>query len=85
MKPLMLALALLTLAPLARAQVVIQAPPIPGVTVAPSGEAEYWRRRHERDDEWRRRAEFRDEEHRREEWLRSHCVRSWGGDEWCRR
>ena len=89
MKPLLVALALVTLPPLARAQVTIQpGPGGPNVTIGgPREEPDCWRRRREgeREEEWRRRAEFREEEHRREEWQRSHCVRDHGGEEWCRR
>ena len=85
MKTMLLTLALLTAAPLAHAQVIIQAPAIPGVTV-PDHE-NYWRERREgdREDAWRRREEYREEEHRREGWQRSHCVRDWQNQEYCRR
>ena len=81
MKTALLALALISLAPIAQAQIVIQAPPIPGVRPAyPEG---YWRG--EEREGWRRREEYREEEHRREEWQRAHCVRDWQGREFCRR
>ncbi len=89
MKTALLALALLSVAPLAQAQIVIQAPPIPGIGLGgpPRGpyQDDYWRHRREGDDEWRRRAEFREEEHRRIEWRRAHCVRDYRGEEYCRR
>ncbi len=90
MKTVLLVMALISVAPLAQAQIVIQTPPIPGVTrpLGPPGDPDdHWRRRHEgdREDEWRRRAEFRHEEHRREQWHRPHCVRNWQGEEYCRR
>ena len=85
MKVALLALALVGLAPLAQAQIVIQAPAIPGVTTRPNGD-DYWRGRREgQPDEWRRRSEFNEEEHRREEWQHGHCVRDYRGEEYCRR
>ena len=88
MKALLMALALVSVAPLAHAQVIIQTPGIPGFRPPgppPRDEEDYWRRRREGEEEWRRRAEFREEEHRREEWRRAHCVRDYRGEEYCRR
>ena len=59
------------------AQVSIRAP---GVAID-AGPHPYWRG----DAEWRDRREFRESEYRRNEWLRDHCVRDWGGHEYCRR
>lgn len=85
MRYVLLALALVSVAPAAHAQIVIQAPPIPGVGPRPYGN-DYWREHREgREDEWRRRAEFREEEHRRMDWRRAHCVRDYRGEEFCRR
>ena len=82
MKSVLFGLALLVAAPVvAQAQIVIQAPPIPGVVGGPP-RGPYWRGE---GDDWRRRAEFRDEEHRRREWRRDHCVRDYRGEEFCRR
>lgn len=77
----LLAVALLGGAAAAQAQIVIQAPPLPGVVGGPPP-GPYWRGG---GDEWRRRAEFREIEHRRWEWRREHCVRDWHGEEFCRR
>ena len=84
MKAALLTLALITAAPLANAQIVIQ-PAVPGVERRDPDD--YWRRRrdNDREDEWRRREEYREEAHRREDWARSHCVRDWQGQEYCRR
>ena len=81
MKTALLALALISLSPLAHAQIVIQAPPLPGVRQ--EYREDYWRG--DRRDEWRRREEYREEEHRREDWQRAHCVRDYRGQEFCRR
>lgn len=89
MKSVILALALVTAIPLAgRAQIVIQAPYIPGITTrAEPDRGDYWRRQrdNEREAEWRRRDEYRGEEARRRDWQRAHCVRDWRGQEFCRR
>ena len=79
MKTVLFALAALTLAPVAHAQVYLQAPPPPRAAYP----GDYWRSRE--GDEWRRRTEFREEEHRRMEWRRAHCVRDYRGQEYCRR
>jgi hypothetical protein len=50
------------------------------VTVGPEP---YWRTHS--DSEWRARHEYREAEFRRHEWVREHCVRDWGGHEFCRR
>jgi len=89
-------LALITAAPAAQAQIVIQTPQIPGFNrIEPQRQdlrreperEEYWRRRRDNEQEaqWRRREEYRDEEHKREEWQRDHCVRDWRNQEFCRR
>ena len=86
MRTVLLALALLSVAPLACAQILVQPPPFAGVRpVGPPGYPDdYWRQRRG-EEEWRRRAEFREEEHRREEWRRAHCVQDYRGEEYCRR
>ncbi len=63
----------------AHAQVSIRGP---GVDIE-TGQGAYWRQHHD-EAEWRRRSEFREAEHNRAEWLRDHCVRDWGGHEYCR-
>ena len=87
LKAIILGLGLVSLAPLAQAQIVIQTPRIPGVTAPVQDRGDYWRheREGEREGEWRRREEYREEEHRREDWQRAHCVRDWQGQEFCRR
>lgn len=86
MKSALLALALIGLAPVAHAQIVIQAPPIPGIVGPRPYGNDYWRERREgREDEWRRRSEYREEENRRMDWRRAHCVRDYRGEEYCRR
>lgn len=87
---LLAALALITVAPVAHAQIVIQAPPIPGIGLGGGPRQygnDYWRERREGggEDEWRRRSEYREEEHRRMDWRRAHCVRDYRGEEYCRR
>jgi len=92
MKAFIAALALLVAAPAAQAQIVIQAPGIPGLSrLEPEREyrgppGEYWRRQREgeREMEWRRREEYRDEA-RREDWRRDHCVRDYRNQVYCRR
>ena len=92
MKTLLLALTLLSVAPLAYAQPGFPpgppgppgAPPGPPGPPPPGFHGDDWR--HPRDDhaEWRRREEFHEEQYRRMEWRRAHCVRDYGGHEYCR-
>jgi hypothetical protein len=79
--------AIISWSSLANAQVRIELPQIPGVTVEREEPEDYWRRQREgeREAEWRRREEYREEHHRREEWVARHCVRDWQGQEFCRR
>ncbi len=87
MKIIIAALALLVAVPVAHAQVIIQAPGLPGfVRGEPDRPGEYWRRQREgeRENEWRRREEYR-EEARREDWRRDHCVRDYRNQVYCRR
>ena len=90
MKSIVMALALLSVAPVAHAQVFPQPqPPRPGYPLEPvpqrADRDDYWRQHREGEEDWRRREEFREEEHRREEWRRAHCVVDYRGQEYCRR
>jgi hypothetical protein len=64
----------------AAADVVIQTP---GFSVEQGRDVPYWRQRQE--DNWRARRDFREEQYQRQAWQRDHCVRDWGGQEFCRR
>ncbi len=87
MKTLLLALALISVAPLAYAQPMGGPPGPPGGPPGPPPPGMHggdWQ--HPRDDhaEWRRREEYREAEYRRMEWRRAHCVRDYSGHEFCR-
>jgi hypothetical protein len=84
MKALLLALALVSVAPLAYAQPMGQPPGPPGMGGPPPPDfrGQEWRR--PGDGDWRRREEFREAQYRRMEWRRAHCVRDYSGHEFCR-
>ncbi len=84
MKSVLLGLALLTLAPIAQAQVIIQTPHPPvGRVEAPAYREDYWRGQQEHG--WGPKNEFLSEEHRGNAWQHAHCVRDYRGQEFCRR
>jgi hypothetical protein len=80
MKSILLAMAFLTVATIAHAQVIVQ---VPGIAIVPA-QPDYWRGEGEQRNQWHKREEFKQEAQRHADWEHSHCVRDWQNQTLCR-